>query len=144
MGALKFDADQQFFWASLDAAAALAHGRHSAECGPRVERRRRLILTRQIAALARDPQNSKALLWNPSGAPFEDAWRALDAPNGALAVIGGTDVFGLFLEIGYESFHLSRARNVRLPGGRPLFPKLQHAITPEEILARHGLEPGTE
>jgi hypothetical protein len=34
-----------------------------------------------------------------------------------LAVIGGTGVFGLFLEIGYDSFHLSRARNVRLPGG---------------------------
>jgi dihydrofolate reductase len=112
MDALKFDADQQFFRASLDAAAAVAHGRHSAEGGPRVERRRRLILTRRIAALTRDPQNSKALLWNPSGASFEDAWRALGAPDGALAVIGGTCVFGLFLEIGYDAFHLSRARNV--------------------------------
>ena len=35
MDALKFDADQQFFWASLDAAAAVAYGRHSAEGGPR-------------------------------------------------------------------------------------------------------------
>jgi hypothetical protein len=34
------------------------------------------------------------------------------APDGALAVIGGTDVFGLFLEIGYDSFHLSRAKNL--------------------------------
>src|SRR5438445_600698 len=83
---------------------AVAHGRHSAEGGPRVECRRRLILTRRIAGLARDPQNSKALLWNPSGASFEDAWRALGAPDGALAVIGGTEVFGLFLEIGYDSF----------------------------------------
>jgi hypothetical protein len=70
MDALKFDADQQFFWAALDAAAAVAHGRHSAEGGPRVENRRRLILTRRIAALGRDAQNSKALLWNPSGASF--------------------------------------------------------------------------
>ncbi len=144
MNALKFDADQHLFWASLDAAAAVAHGRHSAEGGPRAERRRRLILTRRIAALARDPQNAKALLWNPSGASFEDAWRALGTPDGALAVIGGTDVFGLFLEIGYDSFHLSRAKNLRLPGGRPLFPKLQREITPEEMLARHGLKPGTE
>ena len=103
-----------------------------------------MILTRRIAALARDPQISKALLWNPSGASFEDAWRARGAPDGALAVIGGTGVFGLFLEIGYDSFHLSRARNVRLPGGRPLFPELQRDITPEEVLARHGLKPATE
>jgi dihydrofolate reductase len=144
MDALKIDADQKFFWASQDAAAAVAHGRHSAEGGPGAERRRRLILTRRIAALARDPQNSRALLWNPAGASFEAAWRALGAPDGALAVIGGTDVFGLFLEIGYDSFHLSRARNVRLPGGRPLFPKLQRDITPKEMLARHGLKPGPE
>ena len=144
MDALKFDADQQLFWASLAAAAAVAHGRHSAEGGPRVECRRRLILTRRIAALARDPQNSKASLWNPAGASFEDAWRALCAPDGVLAVIGGTEVFGLFLEIGYDSFHLSRAKNLCLPGGRPLFPKLQREITPEEMLARHGLKPGAE
>jgi hypothetical protein len=53
-------------------------------------------------------------------------------------------VFGLFLEIGYDSFHLSRARKVRLPGGRSLFLKLQREITPEEMLARHGLKPGAE
>ena len=144
MDGLKFDADQQFFWASLDTAAAVAHGRYSAEGGPRGERRRRLILTRRIAGLARDPQNPKALSWNPSGASFEDAWRALGAPDGALAVIGGTGVFGLFLEIGYDSFHLSRAKNLRLPGRRPLFPKLQRKVTPEEMLAMHGLKPGTE
>ena len=34
MDALKFDADQKFFLASLDAAAAVAHGHHSAEGGP--------------------------------------------------------------------------------------------------------------
>jgi dihydrofolate reductase len=142
--ALKFDADQKFFWASLDAAAAVAHGRHSAEGGPRAAGRHRLILTRRITALARDPQNFRALWWNPAGASFEDAWRALGAPDGHLVVIGGTDVFGLFLEIGYDSFHLSRARNVRLPGGRPLFPKLRCDVTPEEMLASHGLKPGPE
>jgi hypothetical protein len=35
MHALKFEADQKFFWASLDAAAAVAHGRHSGEGEPR-------------------------------------------------------------------------------------------------------------
>ncbi len=57
----------------------------------------------------------------------------LGAPGGSLAVIGGTGVFGLFLEIGYDSFHLSRAR--RLPGGR-LFPKLEPEITPRKSSQR--------
>jgi hypothetical protein len=82
MDALKFDADQKFFWASLDAAAAVAHGRHSAEGGPRAAGRHRLILTRRITALARDPQNFRALWWNPAGASFEEAWRTLGAPDG--------------------------------------------------------------
>jgi hypothetical protein len=94
MDALKFEVDQQFFVASLDAAAAVVHGRHSAEGRLGAARRHRLILTCRIAALARDPRNSRALLWNPAGASFEDAWCALDAPDGVLAVIGGTDVFG--------------------------------------------------
>jgi dihydrofolate reductase len=144
MDALKFDADQKFFWASLDAAAAVAHGRHSAEGGPRAAGRHRLILTRQVSALARDPQNFRALFWNPASASFEEAWRALRAPDGVLAVIGGSEVFGLFLEIGYESFHLSRVSNVHLPGGRPLFPKLRRDVTPEEMLAGDGLKPGTQ
>lgn len=144
MDALKFDVDQRFYWTSLDAAAAVAHGRHSAETGPGAGLRYRLVLTRHVAGLARDPSNERAFLWNPAGAPFEEAWRALGAPDGTLAVIGGTDVFGLFLAIGYDSFHLSRAKNVRLPGGRPLFPKVGPDVTPESILAAHGLKPGPE
>ena len=48
MDALRFDADQQFFWASLDTAAAVAHGRHSAEGGPKAAGRHRLILARRL------------------------------------------------------------------------------------------------
>ncbi|MGI8569254.1 MAG: dihydrofolate reductase [Methylocella sp.] len=144
MDALKFDADKQYFLASLDAAAAVVHGRHSSERRLGAARSHRLVLTRRIAALARDPRNSRALLWNPAGASLEVALCALDVPHGVLAVIGGTDVFGLFLEIGYDSFHLSRAKNVRLPGGRMLFPEVRHEVTPEEMLASRGLKPGPE
>ena len=58
-----------------------------------------------------------------------------------LGVIGGTDTFGLFLDIGYDAFHLTRADRVRLPGGRPVFPQVP-AVTPEEVLTRHGMVPG--
>lgn len=138
--ALKLEADQRFFHAMLDEATALAHGRNSAEGGPHMGRRRRLILTRKIASLARDPLINVAVHWNPAGATLEQAWEALGLSGGLLAVIGGTDPFGLFLEMGYDAFHLSRASQTRLPGGRPVFPGVP-VCTPETLLAEHGLKP---
>ena len=64
----------------------------------------------------------------------------LGVPDGSVGVIGGTEVFGLFLDR-YDTFYLSRAPGVRLPGGRPVFPEVP-AKTPEEVLTQHGLEPG--
>jgi dihydrofolate reductase len=62
---------------------------------------------------------------------------ALGEPGGSVGVIGGTDVFELFLDL-YSVFYLSRVPNVRLPGGRPVFPEVP-TKTPEEVLARHSL-----
>src|SRR6185436_7391531 len=131
--ALKLEADQRFFHARLDEATALVHGRNSGEGGPHMARRRRLILTRTIAGLARDPQYGNAVLWNPAGASLEQAWAALSLSGGVLAVIGGTEPFGLFLAIGYDFFHLSRASRAELPGGRPVFPEVP-ILTPEMLL----------
>jgi dihydrofolate reductase len=139
--ALKIDADQRFFAAGLNGAAAVVHGRHSSEDQANSRRRRRLILTRKISTIAPDPDNPMARLWNPAGASFADACRALGVDAGTVAIIGGTEVFGLFLDIGYDAFNLSRANRVRLPGGRPVFPQVP-AQTPEEVLASHGLKPG--
>ncbi|MEA3026125.1 MAG: hypothetical protein QOF91_1410 [Alphaproteobacteria bacterium] len=138
--ALKLEADQRFFHAMLDEATALAHGRNSGEGGPHMARRRRLILTHKVAGLARDPLTDMAVHWNPAGATLGQAWDALGLSGGMLAVIGGTDPFGLFLEIGYDAFHLSRAGQARLPGGRPVFPGVP-SRTPETLLAQNGLKP---
>ena len=137
---LKFEADQHFFERGLDGVDVVVHGRHSHERQPRSYLRRRLILTRQVPAIAADPSNEKALFWNPAGASFEQALAVLGAPDGSVGVIGGTDVFGMFLDR-YDVFHLSRVPNVRLPGGRPVFPEVP-TQTPEEVLASHGLERG--
>jgi dihydrofolate reductase len=139
--ALKLEADQRFFAHGLDGVDAVVHGRHSHERQPHSHLRRRLIVTRQIPALAADPSNDKARFWNPAGASFEEAWAALGVPDGSLAVIGGTDVFGLFLP-DYDVFHLTRAPGVQLPGGRPVFPQVPQQ-SPEQVLASHGLRPGT-
>jgi dihydrofolate reductase len=133
---LKVEADQRFFHTSLDRADAVANGRHSAERDAHAGARARLVLTRRIATLAPHPSNPKAVLWNPAGAPLAEAWAALGI-EGTLAVVGGTDVFGLFLTIGYDDFFLSRAP-ASVPDGRPVFPGVP-AQTPEALLAAHGL-----
>jgi dihydrofolate reductase len=137
---LKFEADQQFFERGLDGVDVVVHGRHSYERQPCSYLRRRLILTRQVLAIAADPSNEKALFWNPAGASFEQALALLGTPDGSVGVIGGTDVFGMFLHR-YDVFHLSRAPDVRLPRGRPVFPEVP-TRTPEEVLASHGLDRG--
>lgn len=134
--ALKIDADQRFFHDAVARADAAANGRHSNERSPQSAGHPRLVLTRRVAALVADPANPKAMLWNPAAVPFESAWARLGV-DGVLAVVGGTDVFGLFLDIGYDAFFLSRAP-VDLPDGRPVFPGVP-AKTPEALLAAHGL-----
>ena len=137
---LIFEADQRFFERALDGMDVVVHGRHSHERQPRSQMRRRLIVTRQVPAITADPSNEKALFWNPAGASFEQALGLLGTPDGSVGVIGGTDVFGMFLDR-YDVFHLSRAPGVRLPRGRPVFPGVP-TRTPEEVLASHGLDRG--
>jgi len=138
---IRNDADQRFFQDALDQAAVVVHGRHSHEGGPRAVGRNRLILTRQIAALAPDSAHSNAVLWNPVGAGFDAALARLGVSDGIIAVIGGTEVFSLFLPQ-YDAFSLSRAANARIPGGVPVFSEVGPNATPEDVLARHGLKPG--
>jgi dihydrofolate reductase len=138
------EADQKFFHASLDRAALVVHGRHSHEGGPRSSGRYRLIVTTRTAALAPDPSHAKSLLWNPKGASLEEAQQRLGAPCGLCAVIGGPRVYELFFEIGYDAFHLSRAAKVRLPGGLPVFLEVGPECSPDDVLAQHGLKPGSQ
>lgn len=137
---LKFEADKAFFERGLDGVDVVVHGRHSHEHQRHSDLRRRLILTRRVPAIAPYPSNKKALFWNPAGASLEQAIAVLGVSDGSIGVIGGTDVFGVFLDR-YDVFYLSRAPAVRLPGGRPIFPEVP-SRTPEEVLAGHGLEPG--
>jgi dihydrofolate reductase len=139
---LQVEADQKFFQDALDRAAVVVHGRHSHEGGPRAASRKRLVVTRRVPTLAPDTSRATSLLWNPQGATLEEAWAQLGASPGMLAVIGGPDVYKLFLDVGYDAFHLSKAAQVRLPGGRPVFPEIGPDRTPEDVLASHGLKPG--
>lgn len=137
---LKFEGDKKFFTAALDRADLIVHGRNSYEDQPNSPRRKRIVLTRGIAAVAPDPSNPKATLWNPAGASFESACDFAGVRSGTAAIIGGPDVFAMFMDR-YDTFWLSLAPRVRLPGGEPCFPGVP-AQSPQQILAAHGLKAG--
>jgi hypothetical protein len=90
-------------------------------------------------------------LWNPATAPFDEAWAHLRIDGGCLAVVGGTDVFGLFLGIGYDAFFLTWTQG-SVPDGRPVFPGVGKGTTPAEVMGKfdlvlHGtrlLDPGSK
>jgi hypothetical protein len=137
---LKFEGDKHFFTAALDRTDLIVHGRHSGEDQPNAPQRKRLIVTSQVSALAPDPSNPKATLWNPSAAPFEAAAEAAGVRSGLVAIIGGPAVFGMFMDR-YDTFWLSLAARVKIPGGEGCFPGVpQH--TPQQILRSHGLIAG--
>ena len=138
---LKFEGDKRFFTAALDRADLILHGRNSYEDQPNSPRRRRLILTRHVAATAPDPANSNATLWNPAGISFEAACASAGVAAGTVAVIGGPAVFGMFMDR-YHVFWLSQAPRVRVPDGVPCFPGVP-ARTPQQVLESHGLRAGT-
>ena len=119
--ALKIEADHQFLERELDRFDVLVHGRHSHEGQPNSPRRRRLVVTRKIPTITPDPDRPKSLLWNPAGASFIEACGALALAAGSIAILGGTHVYDMFLEIGYDAFHMSRAGKAKLPGGTPVF-----------------------
>jgi hypothetical protein len=121
---LKFEGDKRFFAAALERADLIVHGRRSYEDQPNSPLRRRIILTRNIGAVATDPSNPRATLWNPAAASFEAACDAAGVRSGTVAIIGGP-----------------QAPRVRLPGGEPCFPGVP-ARSPEAILAAHGLKAG--
>jgi hypothetical protein len=137
---LQFEGDKTFFTAALDRADLIVHGRHSGEDHPNSPKRKRIVLTRKIAAVAPDPSNPRAILWNPLGATFESACDLAGVRSGTVAIIGGPYVFGMFMDR-YDTFFLSQAPRVWLPGGEPCFPGVPDR-SPQEILAAHGLKAG--
>jgi hypothetical protein len=136
--ALKFKGDQEFFNAALDDADLIVHGRNSYEDQPNSPQRKRIILTRDVSALARDASNTNAVLWNPAGASFAQACALSGIESGIAAVIGGPIVFGMFMDR-YDTFWLSVAPHVRLPGGGPCFPGAPDQ-SPQDVLTAHGLQ----
>ncbi len=122
--AIRNDADQEFFQAALDRAAVVVHGRHSYEGGPRAAQTQAPDADapdRRSCARSGAPQFAVVESGrHPAGKGRRSARRGGSA---AIAVIGGTEVFSMFLPL-YDAFHLSRAADAHIPGGRPVFTRL--------------------
>jgi hypothetical protein len=133
---LRNEADWARFQASLDLAAVIALGRLGHEANPNVRGRNRLILSSSAKGVER---RADAFWWNPAGATLAEAL-ALAAPGGGIvAVPGGRRVFDLFLTVGFDEFHLSKATKVTIPDGIPIFSEVLAGRSAAEILAAHGL-----
>ena len=137
---LKFEADQEFFDAALDQVDVVAHGRNSHEGQANSHIRRRLLMTRCVASLEREPHSSNVWLWNPAGASLEDVCGSLGLSKGTIAIIGGTAAYDLFLDR-YAEFHLCRAGKVQLPCGTPVFSQVGLGFSPDDVLRNNGMEP---
>jgi hypothetical protein len=110
-------ADQALLSDGLDNASVVVHRRNSHENQARSLRRRRLIATRKIESVDMIADQPQALLWNPDGLPFEDAAKMLGVRSGTVAILGGTEIFGL-----------THVAGLRLPFGRAVFPEVpQHS-----------------
>src|ERR1700759_4508757 len=97
-------------------------------------------MPRKVARIADDPASPKTTSWNPSGAPFEAARDHAGVHSGTIAIIGGPDVFDMFMDR-YDTFWLAQALNVRLPAGEPVFSGVP-SQTPQQILPHQALTSG--
>jgi len=141
--ALKFPGDATFFADALDSADLIVHGRNSYEDQPNSPKRRRIVVTGRVAGLAPDPEKPLSILWNPAGTTFEAACEAAGVSSGTAAVIGGPVVFAMFMDR-YDTFFLSLAPHVSLPGGAPCFPGVGPGRSPQQVLTAHGYTPANQ
>ncbi|MBL8594343.1 MAG: dihydrofolate reductase, partial [Devosia sp.] len=83
--ALRNEADWRIFQAALDAAALVVLGRLGHERHPNPGRKR-LVLTRSVATLERDPADALTQFWNPAGLDIGEVLTELGISDGTIAI----------------------------------------------------------
>ena len=135
---LRHPADWKRFQTALDGAAAIILGRLGHAAHPNTHCRNRIVVSSSANGIER---RGDVWWWNPEHASLEAALKAA-APGGGIVVVpGGRRVFDLFLELGFDEFHLAHVHGVNIPGGIPIFSECTPHHSAEAALAAHGLEP---
>jgi hypothetical protein len=135
---LRNEKDWKCFQRALAGSDLVVLGHRSHELAPNVRGDQRLVISRGAAGLE---QHANVWWWNPARVSWVEIAKELLPRGGDVAVPGGQAVFDLFLKIGFDAFHLSRAHGVKLPGGRALFSGCDAGLTAEAVLASAGLRP---
>lgn len=130
------DADWNYFQTELDACDFTVLGRASHIATPNVKKRRRIVMSRAARGLS---AQDDAHFWNPADVSWPDVCAQLLPDGGRVGIPGGQAAFDYFLHQGLTSFHLSRANQVWLPGGRGVFSAIEHGEKAEKVLRSAGL-----
>lgn len=136
---LRNDADWAYFQAELNRSDVTVLGRLGHEANPNPRNRTRMILSSSSRGIER---RADGWWWNPQRLPWGEAVRMVLPYGGRVAVPGGRRVFDLFLQIGYDAFHLTRAEGAVVADGIPLFSECESGKRAEAILSGAGLRPG--
>lgn len=137
--ALRNDADWAYFQSELDRADLVVLGRLGHEANPNTKNRLRLVVSSSAQGLER---REDGWWWNPQACEWEAAIAAILPQGGRIAVPGGRRVFDLFLDIGYDIFHLSRAEGLTIGQGTALFSRCDLGDSASSVLFSQGLEAG--
>ena len=134
---LRNEKDWELYQRAQDEASLVVFARRSHELEPNLRGLPRLVVSREAAeGLEKRPDG---WWWDPLRLSWEDVAARLLPTGGRVAVGGGQVVFDLFLMIGFDGFHLSRAHGVKLPGGRSVFSACDAGVSAAAVLERNGL-----
>jgi hypothetical protein len=136
LASLRNEKDWARFQAALDRAVVTVLGRRGHEANPNTKGRNRLVLSSSAHGVER---RTDAWWWNPADVSLREALNQAAPAAGIVAVPGGRAVFDMFLDIGFDEFHLVRASRVAIPDGIPVFSEMLSGKSAAEILSAHGL-----
>jgi hypothetical protein len=136
---LRNEADWAYFQRELDRADLVVLGRIGHEANPNTKGRPRLVVSSSSQGLE---QRADGWWWNPDRCDWHEAMATILPGGGRVAVPGGRRVFDLFLRIGYDVFHLSRAEGVTIGSGIGLFSACDEGSSACVALFESGLEAG--
>jgi hypothetical protein len=129
--------DWELYQRAQELANLVVFARRSHELEPNIHNTPRLVVSREAAGLEQRPDS---WWWDPRRTSWEEVAARLLPAGGRVAVGGGQVVFDLFLMIGFDGFHLSRAHGVKLPGGRSVFSACDAGVSAATVLEQHGLK----
>jgi hypothetical protein len=133
---LRNEEDWRLYQREQEVANLVVFARRSHELEPNIHKTPRLVVSREAAGLEQRPDG---WWWDPRRTTWEEVAARLLPTGGRVAVGGGQVVFDLFLMVGFDGFHLSRAHGVKLPGGRSVFSACDKGVPAATVLEQHGL-----